>query len=687
MKYQRLIALVLIIAGLGCRSVVRTSHDVIYLTNGEEAIGSLERISEDSVWFKTEEGMLALPVEDVASIDLPQPREGEEWQKVKDINDPVLKQALEIAASIPPTDVRYINLYVEHDFILREDRTFEHRQRVIRYVTAESGKGQAANNTWFYLADRAHAKVDFARSVNPEGIVTHINEAAINRTSRFPAPAEYSNLMQIQIAVPESRVGSVLDFQFSTIQQVVDSVNPISHEIVLGGAEPTVTEIIRLEQPAGGPLKVYASDNSQPERQTRGNSEILTWIIQNQPPLRYERMIPPDADYLPHFIIAWQENWHDVAAHLQGPYILAIEPGERIPALVDSLTEGLESSMAKAQALYGFVATSIRNVGPYMDNYSYLPTPAEEVLVRRFANNLDRNMLLYALMLEAGLEADLVLLRTRSSGRLVPQFGTLGQLDYAMVLFEDEIFLDPVPDVPFGTLLEQDMMGVALSSGKLKEVPLRAPSKEQTVTSSQAELSKDGTLELTVDVSLSGKGSASWKGYLKSITPAEQRQQAEGLATSIHPNANLLSYQFEGADPLNEDVSYNLKMRVPDYATKAGDYLIFYMPGVEHSAYEVGATERLYPIDRLKLSSDVLNIKLTLPSGAELMYYPADVSITTDQDSYTATFTQPSGQILQFNEVAEVKEPLIPPQDYAPYKNLVEGMARLSQEPIVLRLR
>jgi len=684
---KRLLAILTLIALLGCRQVVRTSHDVIYLTNGEEAIGTLERITADSVWFTTEKGTLKYSKAEVASIDLPQPREGEGWRTVKDINDPVLKQAIEIAATIPPTDVRFINLYVEHDYVLNNDNTFEHHERVIRYVTAESGKGQAANNTWYYLADRSHARVDFARSVNPEGVVTHINEAAINRTSSYPAPAEYSNLMQIQIAVPESRVGSVLDFQFSTVQEVVDSLHPVCHEVILGGAEPTITEIIRVEQPERGPVKVYASNNAEPERVVKQGKEVLTWVITNQPPLRFERMTPPAADYLPHFIIAFEETWFQVASNLRGVFTKAQEPGEKIPALVDSLTRNLDTPEDKAKTLYEFVATSIRSVGPNMDNFSYIPTAAEEVLIRRFANNLDRNVLLYALMKQAGLESDLVLVRSRGNGRLASQFGTLGQLDYAMVQFEDRMFLDPMPDVPFGTIFQQDVMGLSLISGKLKQVPLRPPSHEQTLTNSEAVLDADGTLELSMDVSLNGELSASWKGLLKSLSQAAERQQAEELASSIHPNSTLISYAFNGADPLNAEVSYTLKIKVPDYATRAGEYIIFYVPGVEHSAYSVGATERLYPIDRLSLGSSVLNVKLTLPAGAELVYYPEDVSITTDEDSYTVNFIQPRKDMLQFNEVSEILEPLIPADDYAAYKNLVEGMARLSQEPIVLKVR
>ena len=678
--------LILIFATTGCRQAVRTSHDVIYLLSGEEKIGAIERITADSLWFKTEEGTLAFAKSEVRGLDLPQPRQGEEWKTLKDIDDPILKEIL-TTFTPPQIDVRYVNLYVEHNFILHEDGTFEKRMRVIRYVSAESGKGAAANNTWSYLADRAYARVDFARSYSPEGEINHITEAAINRVSRYPAPAEYSNLAQLQIAVPESRVGSVLDFQFSTIQHVADSIHPICEEVILADQQPTLIEIIRLEQPQGGPLAVYASSGQKPERETKKGREILTWRIQNQPPLRFEQMTPPAADYLPHFIVADKKDWHSIARSLRAHVDKAIQPGEILTQVVDSLTQGLPTSEEKARALYEFVAVSIRPAGPPLDSYSYLPIPAETVLVRGFGNNLDRAALLCVLMREAGLEADLVLIRDRSSGRVIPTFPTLGQLDYALVLFEDRIYLDPNSNVGFGTLLDQDAMGLALSSGKLKKTPLRTPNEEATITRTVAQLRANGSLDLTVDVEFNGQNSAWWKRYLKPLSPAELRQKAEELAAEIHPNARLQDFSFNGIEPLDQDVTYTLKVSIPGYATRAGDYLILYLPGVEHSAYWVGATDRAYPIDRVTRSADILNLSLQLPPGAELLYYPQDVSISNEYDSYAATFVQPRRGVLQFSESLQVLKPWIPAEEYPKYKELVEGMARLSQEPIVLKLR
>jgi len=132
---------ILLLAAMGCRQAVRTNHDVIYLLNGEEKIGALERITTDSLWFATEEGTLAFAKSEVRGLDLPQPRQGEEWKTLKDIDDPLLRK-LFTNLTLPKTDARYVNLYVEHNFILHEDGTFEKRMRVIRYVSAESGKGR-----------------------------------------------------------------------------------------------------------------------------------------------------------------------------------------------------------------------------------------------------------------------------------------------------------------------------------------------------------------------------------------------------------------------------------------------------------------------------------------------------------------------------------------------------------------
>ncbi len=690
MKRLSYIAIVFFLAILSaCRPAVRASHDVIYLKNGEEKAGTLERITADSVWFATDEGKLALSKTEVQSLDLPQPRPGEQWKTVKDIDDPLLKEILKSFS--PPEeiglmDVNYINLYVENDFILNEDGTFEKRTRVIRYVTAESGKGEAANNTWTYLADRSYAKVNFARSISPEGIVTHINQAAINRVSLYPTPSEYSNQMQLQIAVPESRVGSLLDFEFSTVQNIVDSIHPVSEELVLDSRVPTLKEIIRIEQPVTGSLTFYVSTNESPKKEVRQGKEILTWELGFQPARPFEQMTPTSEDYLPRYIIATKKDWYSIGAQLSGFYENAARASQRIPSLVDSLTKGISSNEKKAQALYTFVSNQIQNVGPWLDLYSYVPTPAETVLVRRFANNLDRAALLYSLMKQASLDADIVLIRSRNTGRLIPSFPALGELNYALVLFEDRIWLDPKPDLPFGTLLEQDAMGLSLATGKLKKTPLLTPDDETAVTKTDATLSLDGSLELTTRVEFKGLGSYSWKSYLKPLSPAERRQEAEQLASQIHPNAKLRSFEFKGFDELNANPSYILRMTIPGYAIQAGNYLIFYLPGVTHSAYYVGATERLYPIDRTTRSKDILELTLKYPEG-ELLGLQKDVVLKNAYDSYSARTTSEKQGQLKFQEDTQVLDPWIPAQAYAEYKTLVEGMARVNQKPLVLKLK
>ncbi|GEM_PF-3592420 len=671
---------------LACKQTVRTSHDVLYLASGEEVTGNLESITQDSLLFTTKDTKLALPIKEIRSIDLPAPRDGENWQTYKDIDDPVLKDILS-NTKVPPTDAKYINLYVEHNFILKKDGSFEKSTRIIRLVTAESGKGLAANNTWNYLADRAYAKLDFARSISPDGKVTHIREAAINRTSRYPAPSEYSNEMQLQIAVPESRLGSILDFKFSTVQNTVDSIHPIAEEIILSDNQPTLTEIIKVTKPSNTPLAVYVSSDKipSPRKETKQGMETTIWTIKDRPPLRAERQTPPKADYLPRFIIAAKQDWHKIASIMRNS--LPENTSKLLTTTVDSLVSNLKSNQEKAKALYNFVATTIRAAGPVYPKFSYIPTPANIVLKRKFANNLDRAWLLYSMMQQAGLESDLILIRTRNTGKLIPTFPCLEQLNHALVLFQDNIYLDPRPNVTFATLLEQDAMGLSITTGKLKKTPLNPASKEATITKMNAKLLNNGSLKLTVTVKFNGKNSVEWKSYLKTLSPPELKQEAEDLATTIHPNAILKSFKFKGIEPLNSNISYALTLVIPNYAIKAGKYLIFNLPGVKHSAFLAGATERIYPIDREIRRSKILSLTIKFPPASRLIYYPKDISVKNKYDSYTASFQHPTQTTLQFNESFKTETPLIPSQDYSQYQKIVTSMARLSQKPIVLKIK
>ena len=72
----------------------------------------------------------------------------------------------------------------------------------------------------------------------------------------------------------------------------------------------------------------------------------------------------------------------------------------------------------RVRAVYDFVVTSTRYVGLEFGIHGYKPYKVTQVLARRFGDCKDKASLLIALLREVGVDAELVLVRTRRGGRL-----------------------------------------------------------------------------------------------------------------------------------------------------------------------------------------------------------------------------------------------------------------------------
>ena len=65
--------------------------------------------------------------------------------------------------------------------------------------------------------------------------------------------------------------------------------------------------------------------------------------------------------------------------------------------------------------------------------HGYKPYKVTQVLARRFGDCKDKASLLIALLREVGVDAELVLVRTRRGGRLDPEPASLAVFDHAIV--------------------------------------------------------------------------------------------------------------------------------------------------------------------------------------------------------------------------------------------------------------
>jgi transglutaminase-like putative cysteine protease/tetratricopeptide (TPR) repeat protein len=279
------------------------------------------------------------------------------------------------------------------------------------------------------------------------------------------------------------------------------------------------------------------------------------WVLEayHLPAIAPEPQMPGLAELSAHLLLTALPDWGELARwydDLTAP-ALASADDPALRALALQLTEGLTDPAARAAALHRFVATQIRYLGLELGAHSWLPYDPALTLQRGFGDCKDQSTLLVALLRAAGIEARLVLVRTRGQGELQA-------LGPGLLAFDHVIAYAPA----LGLYL--DPTEARLAAGAL---PARLSGAQALVVEAGASLgrlpaaaSADHRQEERVEVDLRGPDAPRWRGSqaLRGRLAAPWR---EALARDPDPRAwagpplpglRVTEAQVEGAGELAE---------------------------------------------------------------------------------------------------------------------------------------
>ena len=212
--------------------------DTLYLRDGEQHPGRLEKMTEDTVWFESPEGVLEYPKSDVLKIQLQQARQYDEVETVDQITDPDLLACLE---SLPGREqfpaAGYVTLLHRQTIDLREEGVMKETVRHIALILQQRGEDVATANVW-YFEDTDEPRVDFALTVTPEGNVLHLSDAALKSESIYSRLPEYQRLARLRFACKEPRPGCVIDVQYTVERKRGGPFEPVYATAVFREQEP-----------------------------------------------------------------------------------------------------------------------------------------------------------------------------------------------------------------------------------------------------------------------------------------------------------------------------------------------------------------------------------------------------------------------------------------------------------------
>jgi transglutaminase-like putative cysteine protease len=454
----------------------------------------------------------------------------------------------------------------------------------------------------------------------------------------------------------------------------------------------------------------HAVDEVTVEKKNFGNVQVkhqnIRWAFKDLRPYKEQAYVNNLMDYVPQVRLQLQSyqrpgafrkeifsNWEKAASDLNGwlsfgkAYRGKANYG-KVWSVVAPKLEGLKTEMEKAEVLYNFVANGISWNGRY--TWSSEDTP-NRVYASGRGSSGEISMVLLALLREAGIDAQPVLVPLRNKGMPVEQYPLLRQFGHLMVvatLGGEETFLDPNEvSRPIGLPRVSALNHrVFIADPKNPHwVDVKAPRAVQTVMADVV-LDESGMGYVQIRSRLNSYYAFEGRKKINNLESIRELPLADMIVKSF-PETEIIGYETPGDDKLSDKLTLNLELKVP-MGQPIDDYLYvkpILCPALEQELVDV--EKRVYPIDFAYPRVERYITSISIPEGYVVEELPPSMKLTSEDGTISCTIaTEDKGnQMISLNFSVSINRTVFQPREYIVLQDMFQRVIELQESIIILK--
>jgi transglutaminase-like putative cysteine protease len=456
-----------------------------------------------------------------------------------------------------------------------------------------------------------------------------------------------------KFAIPNVRVGSIIEFHYVLESPFIYNFRPWKFQADI----PKVRSSFRASIPGNYlynislkgflPLSVnehkIVRDCFRPAGRN-ADCAVYTWAMENIPAFVEEDYMTAKSNFLASINFELSEiryfdgrrdkitlEWKDAEEELRRDqrFGLQLRRGKDIlDDHVELVLQGEKEPLQKAKKIYGFINGWFR----WNDVYGkYSELGIKKAFDQKTGNVADINLALVAALRFAGLQAEPVLLSTRSNGMPTELHPVLSDFNYviAKVTIADKVYLlDATEDhLPFGLLPERCLNGKGRVLGEKESYwyDLAPAERAKQITVLNLRLDIDGYLRGQIQNTFIGYEAVFQRRKVLSHASIDDYVQETKKKQS---KINIEKLEVEGAADPGEPMveKYEVEIQAFDHL-EASHFLFnpFVVERWERNPFR--SPERLYPVDFAVPFEEVIILNLELPEGLKAIELPAKVGL------------------------------------------------------------
>ncbi len=545
------------------------------------------------------------------------------------------------------------------------------------------------------------AKVE-GRTILPSGQIVPLDSSQVFHGVAYQSGKSFA-ILKTSFSMPSVEPGAILEYQ---TEEYADWFFPppwIFDTDGVGTLESTLSVLIgqRLR------MSQYPLETTQSKvaitRKNTVQGELFNFAVQNLRPIRREPFGVPFRDQAAMVIftpydLAFQNQvypiitkWDDVAKEITERFQAMTKGAKEIKGKAKELTDKTSGERERAQAIYRYLQQNITSSN--LAGVS-LGREADGILNGKRGDPDEINALYVAMLKEAKVDADLVLVAAQNWQTLARQFPNLSQFSRVITrvnLKEGVVFADPADAAaPFGELpwFERGVTGLAVKGSKVQEaqIPAGVPEDNTSEVKVALTVARDWKAEGDAELDLKGSEAIDMRGDLLEDSPADLEKQIEeyfafgrsdaSVSGILHPDLHDASQPFTLKAHVGEKLTGDsgpgellLNPWIDD------DYLSpIFKGGERHSQVRFRNPEK-----RVSTST------WQLPPEIKVEQLPKEVKLDNDLGSFSHACAQ-EGTKVTCTRTFVLKKTLIQNlAEYGAVRKFFDEIGKDDQEVIVLR--